>query len=32
MECGAAEKMVPLSHIASHIVKLAGLVSVVKSG
>jgi two-component system chemotaxis response regulator CheB len=32
MELGAAEKMVPLPGIAAHIVKLAGLNSVVKSG
>jgi two-component system chemotaxis response regulator CheB len=32
MENGAAEKMVPLSNIAAHIVKLAGITSTVKSG
>jgi two-component system chemotaxis response regulator CheB len=32
MENGAAERMVPLQNIAAHIVKLAGLVSVVKKG
>jgi two-component system chemotaxis response regulator CheB len=32
MEVGAAEKMVSLPNIAAHIVKLAGMASVVKTG